>query len=102
MLGCITTFIHEINKDIEISRDSDGYGSVDIWSLLQRLALDILGETSFGKSFNMLENKRHVIPDAITKSLLHNFIRAMMPFLSKIILFNAESPQPIIREVKHI
>lgn len=99
MQTCVKTFINQIDKEIESTKDSDGYGTVDIWNLLQRLALDVLGETSFGKSFDMVENNNHIIPGAISQALRRNAIRALMPFASYFLLLNTKNPQPIIRKV---
>lgn len=99
MLECTKTFINQINKEIDLSRDDNGYGTVDIWSLLQRLALDVIGETAFGDSFDMIENNNHIIPHAISQAIRIGAIRAILPLLSKLILINAENPEPTIKGV---
>ncbi|KAI9323898.1 cytochrome P450 [Dichotomocladium elegans] len=61
--------LQRIDRDIADSRNSDGYGVVDIWRLLQYLAIDIIGETAFGRTFHMLEGEDHFIPRFIKKTL---------------------------------
>ncbi|KAL1935726.1 hypothetical protein VTP01DRAFT_4866 [Rhizomucor pusillus] len=41
----------------------------DLWSLFQCQAFDIIGETSFGETFNMLERNNHPVPIGIGKTL---------------------------------
>lgn len=99
MMSCTKTFVHQIDKDIETTKDKDGYGTVDLWSLIQRLAVDVIGETAFGQSFQTIENSSHPIPDAIAEMMRTGGIRAMVPLLSKILLFKTEDPHPFIQKV---
>ncbi|KAI9255171.1 cytochrome P450 [Phascolomyces articulosus] len=63
------SFIDRIDRDINETKNENGYGQVDIWILLQYLALDIIGETAFGKTFHMLEGNDHVVPRTISISM---------------------------------
>ena len=69
MLGTTQAFIDRIDQDIEQTKNENGYGQVDIWILLQYLALDIIGETAFGKTFHMLEGNDHIVPRTINLSM---------------------------------
>lgn len=65
----LRSFVHKIDKDIQETRDADGYGTVALWILFQCLALDIIGETAFGQTFNMIEHNNHPVPISIGKGL---------------------------------
>ena len=69
MLGTTQAFVDRIDQDIEQTKNENGYGEVDIWTLLQYLALDIIGETAFGKTFHMLEGNDHIVPRTIGLSM---------------------------------
>ncbi|KAI9255174.1 cytochrome P450 [Phascolomyces articulosus] len=69
MLGTTENFIQRIDRDIEKTKRDDGYGKVDIWILLQYLALDIIGETAFGQTFHMLEDNDHIVPSTISRNM---------------------------------
>ncbi|KAI8144826.1 cytochrome P450 [Fennellomyces sp. T-0311] len=69
MLTTTQSFIDRVDRDIQATAGSDGFGTVDIWILLQYLALDIIGETAFGQTFHMLEASDHVVPRTISKSM---------------------------------
>ncbi|ORY97299.1 cytochrome P450 [Syncephalastrum racemosum] len=63
--------LNRIDRDIEATMDESGYGTVDLWVLLQCLAIDIIGETAFGQTFHMLEQSNHFVPatiDSFTKA----------------------------------
>lgn len=98
MAQCTNSLINKIDQDIEYTKDNDGYGTVDIWGLFQRLALDVIGETAFGKSFDMIENNNHPIPGAIAAGMRNSTIRLMFPLLSRF-LIKGEDPDKIIKVV---
>lgn len=99
MQNCTQLFIKQIDNEIELTKDNNGYGTVDIWGLLQRLALDVIGETAFGDSFEMIANNNHPIPHAISQAIRIGAIRALLPLFSKILLINTEDPEPTIKSV---
>lgn len=101
MLECTKKFINQINKDIDVTKGDDEYGIVDIWNLLHRLTLDVIGETAFGSSFDLVENNSRIIPHAISKYLHYGAVRALLPYLSRIILLNAEYGKPTIIQVNY-
>ncbi|KAI8144332.1 cytochrome P450 [Fennellomyces sp. T-0311] len=63
------SFVKRIDNDISETKRADGYGQVDVWILLQYLALDIIGETAFGQTFHMLEDNDHIVPKTITRNM---------------------------------
>jgi hypothetical protein len=88
------SFIKKIDKDIAKEHNEKNYGQVDIWTLMQCLALDVIGETAFGSSFNMIEDNSHFIPHAITEDMMEGAIASMYPILSKFILKNGGRINP--------
>jgi hypothetical protein len=64
------SLIYKIDSDIAKNSDELNYGTVDIWGLAQRLALDVIGETAFGQTFNMVENNDHFVPTAISEGII--------------------------------
>ncbi|KAI9499051.1 cytochrome P450 [Zychaea mexicana] len=69
MLKTTESFIGRIDKDIANTNRGDGFGQVDVWILLQYLALDIIGETAFGQTFHMLDGNDHIVPATITRNM---------------------------------
>ncbi|KAI9027671.1 cytochrome P450 [Phycomyces nitens] len=63
------SLITRINRDIELTKSASGFGVVDIWRIFQLFSLDVVGETSFGGTFDALENSNHVVPVTISKLL---------------------------------
>lgn len=61
--------VARIDNDISKTHNADGYGTVDMWLIFQYLALDIIGETAFGETFNMLEKNDHPVPRTITQNM---------------------------------
>lgn len=70
-------FVNKIDKDIKATQAADGYGTVNLWVLFQCLALDIIGETAFGRSFDMLENNEHFVPRTIGNNMKINHYVSM-------------------------
>ncbi|CAO3652710.1 unnamed protein product [Mucor hiemalis] len=77
--------VSKIDKEIDKANNGE-YVEIDIWTLLQCFALDIIGETAFGTSFNMIEDNSHFVPAAINEEMRAGAISALYPFLSKFIL----------------
>ncbi|OZJ07011.1 hypothetical protein BZG36_00203 [Bifiguratus adelaidae] len=78
--SCIDVLIKVLNERIDQS--PSGVAVVDMWQLITYLALDTIGETAFGFSFNMVESgKKHPLSDAIEKCLrnctIANIIRIL-------------------------
>lgn len=100
MSACTETLLKKIEREIEATKDASEYGIIDIWSLVQRLALDVIGETAFGQSFNMVETNDHFVPKAISDDMFSAAISSMYPLLSKFILKNGGKTNPKLEEVK--
>jgi hypothetical protein len=93
------SLIDKIGKDIENTKDEDGYGVVDIWMLMQCLALDVIGETAFGQTFKMIENNNHFIPGVIKHEMKSTAVNGMFPILSKIFVKSATQTDPRLYNV---
>ncbi|CAO0800979.1 unnamed protein product [Mucor circinelloides] len=92
------SLIHKIDSEIAQDHDDLNYGTVDIWSLVQRLALDVIGETAFGQTFNMVEDNKHFVPSAISQEMKSSAISVLYPTLSKFILPNGGKTNPKLQE----
>ncbi|KAG0209506.1 hypothetical protein BGX28_010279 [Mortierella sp. GBA30] len=56
-------------------------GQVNICSFMNRLSLDIIGETAFGETFQMVKNDNHPIPRQMAKSLKRSMQQAFNPWM---------------------
>jgi cytochrome P450 len=102
MASVTCSLVDQIAIDIEKSKDTEGYGTVDLWSLMQRFALDIIGETAFGQTFDMIKNNSHFVPGAIKKELKVKVFSALFPFLTRVFLPASRKSHPYIHSVKYI
>ncbi|KAI8641354.1 cytochrome P450 [Parasitella parasitica] len=92
------SLVHKIDSDIANDHDELNYGTVDIWNLVQRLALDVIGETAFGQTFHMVEDNSHFVPSAIGQEMKSSAISVMYPILSKFILPNGGKTDPRLQK----
>lgn len=90
---CVEAFVNRINKDNANNRiGTDGYGKVDVWAVMGYLALDMIGSTASGGSFNMVGSNNHFVPVAITRTMRFAHQLIMFPFLRKLVRLN-QSPK---------
>ncbi|KAG2216004.1 hypothetical protein INT46_007064 [Mucor plumbeus] len=92
------SLIYKIDSDIAKNNDELNYGTVDIWGLAQRLALDVIGETAFGQTFNMVENNDHFVPTAISEEMRATAISILYPTLAKLFLKNGGKADPKLKD----
>lgn len=92
--------INKIDRTIDADNGDDNVGQVDIWTLFKSFSLDVLGETAFGTSFDMINDNAHFIPKAINDEMRNGAISAYYPLLSKIFLKGGGKMNPKINEVK--
>lgn len=70
MADILESFINRIDNDIENTfNPRTGYGTVDVWILLQYLALDIIAETAFGGTFHLLDGNDHLVPQVVNQNM---------------------------------
>ncbi|KAI8139344.1 cytochrome P450 [Fennellomyces sp. T-0311] len=86
MLDVTGNFIRRIDTDIEKTKNADGYGVVDIWALVQYLALDIIGETAFGQTFHTLEGNDHIVTRTITQHMKATIFLISHPIFTAIMM----------------
>lgn len=98
MKSVSTTLVQQIDKEIELTKDKNGYGTINIWNLMQCLALDVIGETAFGQTFHMVENGTHKIPAIISFRMKVGAYVMAYPTISKLI-FTGE-PDPRLQGVR--
>lgn len=95
------SLVAKIDKEIAKDHDQNNYGKVDIWNLMQCLALDVIGETAFGSTFNMIEDNSHFVPKAISEEMIESAISSMYPILSKFMLKNGGKVNPELQQVRN-
>ncbi|KAI8071386.1 cytochrome P450 [Gongronella butleri] len=92
-LNSLEELMHEVMSTMlkRVSSQVDANGgkatSVDVWHMWQTLALDTIGTTAFGQSFNMIENDSHPVPDCIAREMRLASWAANHPFLVKLLTF---------------
>ncbi|CAG8590832.1 10618_t:CDS:2 [Paraglomus brasilianum] len=80
MHSCVQALLQKIHDTI-ISNGSEKPARINIYQWVQATAIDVIGETAFGGSFNILENGDHPLPKKIFEELRNRIIRATFPFL---------------------
>jgi hypothetical protein len=95
MMSVTRTLLQQIDKEAEETRNSSGYGTVDIWTLMQCLTLDVLGEAAFGESFRMVEDGNHVVPKSIMKRMRFSAFVMAYPTLANLIV-TGKQPQEMM------
>ena len=96
------SLVHKIVSEIAQDHDESNYGTIDIWSLVQRLALDVIGETAFGQTFNMVENNDSFVPEAISLEMRNSAISVMYPILAKLFLPHGGKTDPKLEKVSYV
>ncbi|KAL7952858.1 cytochrome P450 [Trichoderma compactum] len=65
---------------------------IDMQNLIQSLAVDIIGITTFGQSFNVVQNGSHPLPDQIKKALKLAGLLMLVPWIRNIPFLPARDP----------
>jgi hypothetical protein len=86
MQECIQILVRKIDEVLEDPKAVKGKkilpkGQIDICSFMMRLSLDIIGETAFGQSFDMVENDTHPVPHQMAKTLKRCMQQAFNPWM---------------------
>ncbi|KAG0317849.1 hypothetical protein BGZ99_006076 [Dissophora globulifera] len=90
MHECIHVLIKKIDELLENSKAAKGkkvlpQGHINICSFMMRLSLDIIGETAFGQSFEMVQDDVHPIPGQMAKTLRRSMQQAFNPWMKWIV-----------------
>ncbi|TDZ13565.1 Cytochrome P450 monooxygenase FUS8 [Colletotrichum spinosum] len=90
MLGCI-----QVLEDVLDERCAEGGGEtvVNAWNLLGSLTTDIMSETSFGGSFELVKNGEHPLRERFTKALKRSSIYQVLPFMKWIFGHAFQDPE---------
>jgi cytochrome P450 len=95
MESCIKVLVDRIKfissltskSDLPLQFNENGLPIVNIHQLVQATSLDIIGETAFGGSFNLVESGDHPLPGKVFQELkrrvLYHTFPYMGPFLKK-------------------
>lgn len=95
MQSCIKVLIDRIKttssltskSDLALKFNENGLPIVNIHQLIQATSLDIIGETAFGESFNLVGKGDHPLPGKVFQELkrrvLYHTFPYMRPFLKK-------------------
>ncbi|RIB14966.1 cytochrome P450 [Gigaspora rosea] len=91
--SCVKSLINKIDSHSKLSRKSsrsinstsnqfnDGCtSSINLYQLIQFCTLDIIGETAFGSSFNMVENECHPLPTKIFEEMKRRVMCHTFPY----------------------
>ncbi|KAI9830145.1 MAG: hypothetical protein M1819_005822 [Sarea resinae] len=71
---------------------AEGSAVVDVHHLIRSLAVDVIGVTTFGQSFNLVENGHHPLPAKIERGLLLSGIFQFVPWLKGLPGFPSREP----------
>ncbi|KAI1320821.1 hypothetical protein EDD11_009778 [Mortierella claussenii] len=92
MQGCIHVLVQKIDEILENPKAVTGKkakvlppGQIDICSFMIRLSLDIIGETAFGQSFEMVKDDVHPVPGQLAKSLKRSMQQTFNPWMKWVI-----------------
>ncbi|CAI2163281.1 713_t:CDS:2 [Funneliformis geosporum] len=109
MQSCIKTLVKKLNStsksDPSIQINKNGLPIVNIYQLVQATTLDIIGETAFGGSFNLIENGEHPLPGKVFQELKRRVLNHTFPYLKPFFkkdLWTDEFIQQIIRDRKEL
>ncbi|KAI8336564.1 cytochrome P450 [Chlamydoabsidia padenii] len=83
MHDVLETLMNKI--DGAVTNGKDGAGVVNLWKLFQHTALDIIGTTAFGQSFDMINKESHPVPDSIAEEMRWSSWVVSHPYLTKIL-----------------
>ncbi|KAJ5971596.1 cytochrome P450 [Penicillium vulpinum] len=90
MLDCITVLVKQLEARCQSA--GDGIVKVDMQHLIQSLAVDIIGITTFGQSFNVVDNGSHPLPDRLKQGLKLSGLLQFMPWIRSIPFLPTRDP----------
>lgn len=83
MRSCIDVLVQKLEGICREELSSEGH-IIDISRCIRSLAVDIIGATTFGSSFDVVKNGSHPLPKEIEKGLKLSGILQFAPLLNKI------------------
>lgn len=91
MLDCVNVAIEKLNRECDVASSDEGV-AIDMQNLIQSLAVDIIGVTTFGQSFNVVQNGSHPLPDQIKKALKLSGLLMFIPWIRKVPFLPTRDP----------
>ncbi|KAL4936460.1 hypothetical protein BDV06DRAFT_227874 [Aspergillus oleicola] len=85
MRSCIDTMMEKLGQEYKITGGQKDGAVVDIYHFIHATAVDIIGETVFGQSFNLLEVGSHPLPEHIAIGLTITGILQFAPIIRMIV-----------------
>ncbi|KAL4954422.1 cytochrome P450 [Aspergillus filifer] len=89
MRDCVRVALNQLHASCQ---KNNGSAVVDIHRLMRALAVDIIGATTFGESFHVVEQGSHPLPKKIEYSLLLSGIFQFLPWLKGMPGFPTRDP----------
>ncbi|ORZ04879.1 cytochrome P450 [Lobosporangium transversale] len=93
---CISSLLQEIDGILDGSRTAKNKtskalppGQINIYSFMIRLSLDIIGETIFGQSFEMVKDDAHPVPQQLEKTIKRAMTQALIPWMKYVDPFDS-------------
>lgn len=90
MRECVNIALKQLADACAASPSGDAV--VDIHRLIRSLAVDIIGATTFGQTFDVVKNGSHPLPVKIERSLLLSGIFQFLPWLKGLPWFPTRDP----------
>ncbi|KAG0304428.1 hypothetical protein BGZ98_005520 [Dissophora globulifera] len=90
MHECISVLLQKIDevlddpKSVKKGTKVLAPGHINVYSFMMRLSLDIIGETAFGQSFDMVQDDSHPLPSKLAKTLKRSMQQTMNPWMKRI------------------
>ncbi|KAG0238511.1 hypothetical protein BGW41_008162 [Actinomortierella wolfii] len=88
MHDCIRKMIEKIDEILADPKSVRGKvlprGQINIFQLMNRVALDIIGETAYGESFKMIEDDTNPLPHQMAKTLRRSMQQVYNPWMKYI------------------
>ncbi|EIC06227.1 cytochrome P450, partial [Microbacterium laevaniformans OR221] len=82
MRQCVDVALKQL--DDLCAQEPSGVAVVDICNLVQSLAVDIIGDTTFGQSFHVVENGSHPLPLKLKQALMMSGLFQFIPWLKAV------------------
>lgn len=89
MRECVAVAIDQVSAACD---NSQGAAVIDVHRLIRALAVDIIGATVFGETFNVVKQGSHPLPLKIERSLVLSGIFQFLPWLKGLPWFPTRDP----------
>ncbi|KFG79081.1 putative P450 monooxygenase [Metarhizium anisopliae] len=90
MLGCVEVAVDVMGKTCDGA--TGDFAVVDLQQFIHGLAIDIIGVTTFGQSFHVVENGSHPLPSSLKKGLKIAGLMQLIPWIRKIPFLPTRDP----------